>query len=122
VRRPERSDKVIWETVRKIAERVGVKATPHALRAAFAVQFDEANPDQLVALKELMGHARMETTLVYLRRKDKARAMEVVRDLSWGGAGHFVFPSSEEAAYKKPPLSRGFGEEAHTGFEPVPPP
>jgi hypothetical protein len=107
---------VIWETVRKIAERVGVKATPHALRAAFAVQFDEANPDQLVALKELMGHARMETTLVYLRRKDKARAMEVVRDLSWGGAGHFVFPSSEEAAYKKPPLSRGFGEEAHTGF------
>jgi hypothetical protein len=119
VRRPERSDKVIWETVRKIAERVGVKATPHALRAAFAVQFDEANPDQLVALKELMGHARMETTLVYLRRKDKARAMEVVRDLSWGGAGHFVFPSSEEAAYKKPPLSRGFGEEAHTGFEPV---
>jgi integrase/recombinase XerD len=122
VRRPQRSDKVIWETVRKVAERVGVKATPHALRAAFAVQFDEANPDQLVALKELMGHARMETTLVYLRRKDKARAMEVVRDLSWGGAGHFVFPSSEEAARKKPPLSRGFLEEAHTGFEPVPPP
>jgi predicted oxidoreductase len=23
---------------------------------------------------------------------------------------------------EKPPLSRGFGEEAHTGFEPVPPP
>ena len=65
VRRPERSDKVIWETVRKVAERVGVKATPHALRAAFGVQFDDPNPDQLVALKELMGHARMETTLVY---------------------------------------------------------
>jgi hypothetical protein len=25
-------------------------------------------------------------------------------------------------ARKKPPLSRGFIEEAHTGFEPVPPP
>ena len=118
VKRPERSDKVIWETVRKVAARVGVKATPHALRAAFAVQFDEANPDQLIALKELMGHARVETTLVYLRRKDKARAMEAVRGLSWGGGGGFVFPPREEAARKKPPLSRGFLEEAHTGFEP----
>ncbi len=72
--RAVRSDKVIWETVREVAERVGVKATPH---------------DQLVALKKLMGHAR-ETTLVYLRRKDKARATEAVRGLSWGGAGHFV--------------------------------
>jgi integrase len=122
VRNPQRSDKVIWETVRKVAARVGVKATVHALRGAFAVQFDEANPDQLIALKELMGHARIETTLIYLRRKDKAKAMEVVRGLSWGGAGHFVFPSSEQAARKKPPLSRGLIEEAHTGFEPVPPP
>ena len=45
-----------------------------------------------------------------------------VLGLSWGGAAHFVFPPSEEAARKKPPLSRSFGEEAHTGFEPVPPP
>jgi hypothetical protein len=36
--------------------------------------------------------------------------------------GQYVFAPREEAAYKKPPLSRGFGEEAHTGFEPVPPP
>jgi integrase len=122
VKRPERSDKVIWETVKKVARRVGVAATVHALRAAFAVQFDEANPDQLIALKELMGHARIETTLVYLRRKDKRRAMEQVRTLSWGGGGPFVFPPREEAARKKPPTSRGFIEEAHTGFEPVPPP
>ena len=122
VKRAERSDKVIWETVKKLAARAGVEAHTHALRAAFAVQFDEANPDQLIALKELMGHARIETTLVYLRRKDRVRAMEAVRALSWGGAGHFVFPPSEAAARKKPPVSRGFAEEAHTGFEPVPPP
>ena len=122
VRSPERSDKVIWETIRKVARRAGVVCTVHALRAAFAVQFDEMNPDQLIALKELMGHTRIETTLVYLRRKDKAKAMEAVRTLSWGGVGHFVFPPREEAARKKPPLSRGFLEEAHTGFEPVPPP
>ena len=122
VKNPERSDKVIWETVKKVALRVGVEATVHALRAAFAVQFDEANPGQLIALKELMGHTRIETTLVYLRRKNKAKAMEAVRTLSWGGAGHFQFPPREEAARKKPPLSRGFAAEAHTGFEPVPPP
>ena len=122
VRNPERCDKVIWETVKKVAARVGVHAHPHSLRAAFAVQFDEANPDQLIALKELMGHRDIATTLVYLRRKDKARAMESVRSLSWGGTGHFEFPPREEAARKKPPLSRGFSEEAHTGFEPVPPP
>ena len=122
VRREERSDKVIWETVKKVAGRAGVVATTHALRAAFAVQFDETNPDQLIALKELMGHARIETTLVYLRRKDRQKAMETVRSLSWGGAGHYAFSPREEAARKKPPLSRGFGEEAHTGFEPVPPP
>src|SRR4051812_6183387 len=75
VRNPERSDKVIWETIRKkVARRAGVVCTVHALRAAFAVQFDEMNPDQLIALKELMGHTRIETTLVYLRRKDKAKA------------------------------------------------
>jgi integrase len=118
VKAPERSDKVIWETVRRVAARVGVRATVHALRAAFAVQFDEANPDQLIALKELMGHARIETTLVYLRRKNKALAMEAVRGLSWGGGGSFVFPPREDAARKKPPLSRGFIEEAHTGSEP----
>src|SRR5258708_4570958 len=52
VRCAERPDKVIWETVRKVAARVGVHAHVHSLRAAFAVQFDEANPDQLIALKE----------------------------------------------------------------------
>jgi integrase/recombinase XerD len=122
VRRAERSDKVIWETVKKVARRAGVIAHVHALRAAFAVQFDEANPDNVIALKELMGHGRLDQTLVYLRRKDKAKSMEAVRTLSWGGAGHFGFPPREEAARKKPPLSRGFVAEAHTGFEPVPPP
>ena len=86
------------------------------------MQFDDANPDQLIALKELMGHTRIETTLVYLRRKNKAKAMEAVRTLSWGGAGQFGFSSHDEAARKKAPIARAFPEEAHTGFEPVPPP
>jgi integrase len=122
VRREERSDKVIWETVKGIARRAGVVAHVHALRAASAVQFDEAHPNNVIALKELLGHARIDQTLVYLRHKDKQKAMEAIRTLSWGGAGHYACAPREEAARKKPTLSRGFGEEAHTGFEPVPPP
>jgi site-specific recombinase XerD len=45
VRRTERSNKVIWETVIKVAKRAGVRATAHALRRAFAVAFLTSNPD-----------------------------------------------------------------------------
>ena len=62
---------MIWETVRRVAARANVRSHAHALRAAFAVRFDEAHPDQLLALKDLLGHARLETTLVYLRRRKK---------------------------------------------------
>ena len=104
VRRVERSDKVIWETVKRVARRAGVHAHVHAIRAAFAVRFLETHPGDLEALQPLMGHNRLETTAVYLRRLNRVKAMERVRDLSWRS----VFPP--EAV------------EAHTGFEPVPPP
>lgn len=110
VRRKERSDKVIWETIKTVAGRAGVRCHVHALRAAFAVAFDEAHPGELYALKDLMGHSRVETTLVYLRRKDRARAMEAVRDLSWGG----LVPSRAT-----PPALPPKAVKAHTGFEPV---
>jgi integrase len=105
VRRRERSPKVIWGTVRRVAARAHVRSHAHALRAAFAVRFDEAHPDQLLALKDLLGHARLETTLVYLRRRNKQLAMERVRDLSWGSVGGFVLQPN--------------AVEAHTGFEPA---
>jgi hypothetical protein len=38
-----------------------------------------------VALKDLMGHRRIETTLVYLRRLNRMRSMETVRSFDWGG-------------------------------------
>jgi len=72
----------------------------HSLRAAFAVQFDEQNPRGLIALKELMGHSRIETTMVYLRRKDKARAMEQVRELSWLRSSVGMPPAGFEPALR----------------------
>jgi integrase len=104
VRRAERSDKVIWETVLRVAERVGVRATVHALRRAFAVAFLTGHPGAIESLQALLNHSRIDTTQVYLRALNKSKAMEVVRDFSWGSR----FQSN--------------AVEAHTGFEPVPPP
>ena len=103
-RNSERSTKVIYDTVKRVAAHAGLDAHPHAIRAAFAVQFDEQRPGEIWSLKELLGHTRIETTLVYLRRKDRAKAMEAVRGLSWGS----VFPS--------------FGSVPPAGFEPALPP
>jgi integrase len=94
-----RSSKIVYETVKKVGKRAGVNTHVHALRAAFAVEFLESHPGQLEALKELMGHDRIETTMVYLRRMNRAKAMESVRDLSFGFSPRAL--------------------KAHTGFEPV---
>lgn len=98
----ERSDKVVYRIVKDVAARARVHAHPHAIRAAFAVRFAEQKPDHIVALKDLMGHVRLETTMVYLRRRNKALGMEAVRDLTWARS---ALPSSAGV----PP----------TGFEPV---
>jgi site-specific recombinase XerD len=95
---------VIWETVRAVADRVGVKATVHALRRAFAVAFLTSHPGALESLQALMNHSRIDTTQVYLRALNRSHAMEAVRDLRWG------------------PRFQSQREKAHTGFEPVPPP
>jgi integrase len=100
-REGDRDDRIIWRTVKKLGARAGVEVHPHSLRAAFAVKFLETHPGEVEALQRLMGHSKMETTQIYLRRLDRERAMERVRDLSWGS------PFASMAV------------EARTGFEPV---
>ena len=90
---------------RHLAERVGVRATVHALRRAFAVAFLTSHPGAIESLQALLNHSRIDTTQVYLRALNRSKAMEAVRDLSWSSSG---FESNRV--------------EAHTGFEPVPPP
>ena len=79
----DRDDRVIWRVIRRVADRAGVDAHVHALRAAFACFYLERNPDDLLGLKELLGHRSLNTTLIYLRRLNKQAAMERVRGLSW---------------------------------------
>jgi integrase len=97
----DRDNRVIWRTVKRLGKRANIEVHPHAIRAAFAVQFLETHPGEIEALQRLMGHSKMETTQVYLRRLDRTRAMERVRDLSWGSR----FGS--------------FAVEAPSGFEPL---
>jgi site-specific recombinase XerD len=96
VQRPERSPKLIWETVRRIAARTGLQVHAHALRAAFAVHYLETHPGDLEALQALMGHTRSDTTQVYLRKLNRAKAMERVRDLDWGSPTLSGLRSDEE--------------------------
>jgi integrase len=86
VRGGDRDDRVIWRVLRRVADRAGVHATVHSLRAAFAVFYLEANPGDLHGLRELMGHSAFQTTQVYLRKLDKVQAMSRVRSLSWLGS------------------------------------
>jgi integrase len=112
-RRGERDNRIIWRTVTKVADRCGIKCTTHALRAAFAVFFDEQHPDQAIVLKDLLGHTRIETTMVYLRRRNRDAGMETVRDLSW--VGNTPADGSPQTAGK--PLEANVEAEKE-GFEP----
>lgn len=103
----ERAHKVIYETVRKVAGRAGVRSHVHALRGAFAVQFLETHAWNVDALKHLLGHSRVESTYVYLRRANKFRSMEAVRDLSWGSVlppRPEVPPAGFEPAFQESPV------------------
>lgn len=96
-----RDDKIIWKVVKRVAERCGIEAHVHAFRAAFAVYFLETKPDKLIALQSLLGHSNLETTRIYLRRLDRKRAMEEVRDLSWDLRPTFeVLPGAEKEGFE----------------------
>ena len=96
----ERDDRIIWRTVTRIGERIGVDVYPHSLRAAYAVNFLESHPGELEALQALMGHSKIETTQVYLRRLNRERAMERVRDLSWGGSRFEDYPAKATSGFE----------------------
>jgi hypothetical protein len=70
-----------------------------------AVAFLTSHLEAIESLQALLNHSRADTTRFTLRALNRSKAMEAVRNLSWS--------SSRFEANR---------EEAHTGFEPVPPP
>lgn len=118
-RKGNRDDRVIYRLVKKVAHRAGVDAHVHALRAAFAVFYLEQNGRDTYGLQQLLGHTRMSTTEIYLRRYDKRTAMQPVRNLSWAGAG--ATPGNAEAP-ERPQIAAFWLEASPSvgaeGFEP----
>jgi len=80
------------------------------------VRFRESHPGEVEALQRLMGHSKMETTQIYLRRLDRERAMERVRGLSWGSP--FASMALEARTGFEPVFSEE-GDEGSLGREPV---
>jgi Phage integrase family len=117
LRKDDRDDRVIWRIVKRVAARAGIEAHVHALRAAFAVYYLERFPGDVEALKELLGHRSIATTQVYLRKLDRASAMERVRELSWGvvGSDDEDHSGSSQTAGKRFASSSAVGAG---GFEP----
>jgi integrase len=69
VRDPKRpaTAKSLWMMVGRVCRRAGVKVFgPHALRHGFANRFLRDSHRDVVALKPLMGHAKLDTTEEYL--------------------------------------------------------
>jgi integrase len=62
VRRVERSNKIIWETVLRVGERVGVRATAHSLRRAFAVVLLTTHPGAIESPQALMNRITRAST------------------------------------------------------------
>lgn len=112
-RKGDRDDRVIWRVVKRVADRAGIDGHVHALRAAFACFYLERNPDDLVGLKELLGHRSLNTTMIYLRRLNKSVAMERVRDLSWADGSEAAWLSQSPPILLAANASMGAG-----GFEP----
>jgi len=64
--------KVIWDAVRLAARKAGLdkRVTPHTLRHTYATHLLEAGAD-LRTIQVLLGHAKLEHTIVYLHLSQK---------------------------------------------------
>ena len=89
---------------------------PHALRAAFAVFFDEQYEqyrDTALVLTDLTGHLSLQATLVYLRRRDRdGRRWSHPQPLVVGQQRHSESPQAAEKAFEAKT------EAEKEGFEP----
>jgi hypothetical protein len=94
-----------------------VTAGETAQRIAQGFPYLQRFPGDVEALKELLGHRSIATTQIYLRKLDRASAMERVRGLSWA-----VAESGDDESSGSPQTAGERFESSSTvgagGFEP----
>ncbi len=65
-RGPLRSRTTIWDILQKYAYQARIDGFgPHTLRHTFATRYLEANPGDMRGLAALLGHARLDTVMIY---------------------------------------------------------
>ena len=72
--KPLRKD-LVRDRIKTAGKRAGVKATPHMLRHTFATQLLNVGC-KITTIQALLGHRRLNTTLVYARVHDKTVAAD----------------------------------------------
>ena len=115
-KRGDRDDRCIWRIVREVADRAGVRAHTHSLRAAFA-HFSLDSGKDSKALQEAMGHKNPATTERYIQRYDREKRQETFRDLDWAS----VIPDNTRRAGSVQIAEETLGESRLVGaggFEP----
>lgn len=72
---------VVWEFLREAAQKAGIpieKVHPHVIRHSFATHMLQGGAN-LMTIKELMGHASIATTQVYLTVMNREKATEFAK-------------------------------------------
>ena len=66
-RGPLKDPAAVWRILKKYAfqARLEEEISPHTLRHTFASHYLEANPDDLRGLAALLGHASLDTVMIY---------------------------------------------------------
>ncbi len=82
-RTDQRSPRIVYQLVCDVRKRVGIHATCHAFRRAYASQFLRQNPGQIETLAYLMCHSSIATTQRYLDDIKKEDAMQKVINLDF---------------------------------------
>lgn len=66
-------NKAVHRIVKKYAKQIGIQAHPHMLRHSFATHVLDQGLGNIIALKDVMGHEKLDTTNLYVLVSDSSR-------------------------------------------------